>query len=130
MDLALDIFWPASACSTKHIEPLTIRALIEILSSQVPKLNRSAFAVLLERARRKTIRIWAEQSAFELKDTLKKRGYRWNDGSDGRPRSWYIDVDEGTQAAEIEFLQNTIYLRDVDPRIQTMSAMNRFSSRV
>ncbi len=106
------------------------RALIEILSSNVPKLSRSAFSVLLERARRKTIRVWAEQSPFELKDTLKKRGYRWNDGSDGRPRSWYIDVDEASQTAEIEFLRTTIYLRDVDPRIQMMSAMNRFSSRV
>ncbi|MFH0299894.1 3'-5' exonuclease [Bradyrhizobium sp. 31Argb] len=106
------------------------RALIEILSSDVPKLNRSAFALLLERARRKTIRIWAEQSPFELKDTLKKRGYRWSDGCDGRPRSWHIDVDEASQTAEIEFLRKTIYLRDVDPRIQMMSAMNRFSNRV
>lgn len=106
------------------------RALIEILSSDVPKLNRSAFALLLERARRKTIRIWAEQSPFELRDTLKKRGYRWSDGSDGRPRSWYIDVDEANQTAEIEFLRKTIYLRDVDPRIQMMSAMNRFSNRI
>lgn len=63
------------------------RALIEILSSDIPKLNRSAFAILLERARRKTIRIWAKQSPFELKDTLKQRGYRWSDGSDGRPRA-------------------------------------------
>jgi DNA polymerase-3 subunit epsilon len=106
------------------------RALIEILSAEVPKLNRSAFAVLLERARRKTIRIWAEQSPFELKDTLKKRGYRWSDGSDGRPRSWHIDVDEASAAAEIEFLRTAAYLRDVDPQIQMMSAMNRFSNRV
>jgi DNA polymerase-3 subunit epsilon len=106
------------------------RALIEILSAEVPKLNRSAFAVLLERARRKTIRIWAEQSPFELKDALKRRGYRWSDGSDGKPRSWYIDVDENSQAAENEFLRTTIYLRDADPRIQMMSAMNRFSRRV
>lgn len=106
------------------------RALIEILSADVPKLNRSAFAVLLERARRKTIRIWAEQSPFELKDTLKKRGYRWSDGTDGRPRSWYVDVDEAGQTAEIEFLKTAIYLRDVDPRIQRMSAINRFSNRL
>lgn len=105
------------------------RALIEILAIDVPKLNRSAFSVLLERARRKTIRIWAEQSPFELKDMLKKRGYRWSDGSDGRPRSWYIDVDEPNESAEIEFLRETIYLRDVDPRTQRMSAMNRFSNR-
>src|SRR5262245_29347244 len=98
------------------------RALIEILAFDVPKLNRSAFAILLERARRKTVRIWAEQAPFELKDTLKRRGYRWSDGSDGRPRSWYVDVDETSQAAEIEFLRTQIYLRDVDPRIQLMSA--------
>ncbi|UWU69461.1 3'-5' exonuclease [Bradyrhizobium sp. NC92] len=106
------------------------RALIEILSTNVPNQLRSAFAILLERARRKTIRIWAEQSPFELKDTLKKRGYRWSDGTDGRPRSWYIDVDEAHQVAEIDFLRTTIYLQDVDPRIQTLSAMNRFSSRI
>lgn len=70
------------------------RALIEILSKDVPKIDRPAFAVLLERARQRTVRIWAEQSPFELKDALKKRGYRWSDGADGRPRSWYIDVDE------------------------------------
>jgi DNA polymerase-3 subunit epsilon len=105
------------------------RALIEILASEVPKLNQSGLAVLLERARRKTIRIWAEQSPFELKDELKKRGYRWNDGADGRPRSWYIDVDEASQPGEIEFLRSTIYLQDVEPRTQAMSAINRFSNR-
>ena len=76
------------------------------------------------------MRIWAEQSPFELKDELKKRGYRWSDGADGRPRSWHIDVDEANEAAETEFLRTTIYLRDVEPRIQAMSAINRFSRRV
>jgi DNA polymerase-3 subunit epsilon len=104
-------------------------ALIEILASDLPKLSRSGLAVLLERARRKTMRIWAEQSPFELKDELKKRGYRWNDGTDGRPRSWYIDVDEANQETEIEFLRMTVYLRDVQPRVQAMSAINRFSNR-
>lgn len=106
------------------------RALIEVLAADVPSQNRSAFRILLERARRKTVRVWAEQSPFDLKDMLKKRGYRWSDGADGRPKSWYIDVDEVHQLAEIEFLRKTIYLQDVDPRIQTMSAMNRFSNRV
>lgn len=105
------------------------RALIEILSKDVPKRGRPAFALLLERARRKTIRIWAEQSPFEFKDTLKKRGYRWSDGADGRPRSWYIDVDEIDHLAEIDFLRKSIYLRDSDPRMQVMTANNRFSNR-
>jgi DNA polymerase-3 subunit epsilon len=75
------------------------------------------------------MRVWAEQSPFDLKDELKRRGYRWSDGSDGRPKSWYIDVDEGQEAAEIEFLRSTIYLREVDPRVQAFGAMIRFSTR-
>ena len=105
------------------------RALIEILAVDLPKQNRSVLAVLLERARRTTLRIWAERSPFELKNELKKRGYRWNDGTDGRPRSWYIDVDEAGLAAEIEFLKTTIYLQEVEPRMQAMNAINRFSNR-
>jgi DNA polymerase-3 subunit epsilon len=79
-------------------------ALIEVLSANVPKLNRSPFAILLERARRKTVRIWAEQSPFKLKDALKKRAYKWRDGTDGRLRSWYIDVDGAGKADEIDIL--------------------------
>jgi DNA polymerase-3 subunit epsilon len=84
------------------------RALVEILACDLSKPNRSGLAVLLERARRKTLRIWAEQSPFELKDALKKRGYRWSDGADGRLRSWYVDVDEANEATEIEFLTRAL----------------------
>jgi hypothetical protein len=37
---------------------------------------------LRAQARKKTMRIWVEQSPFDLKDTLKRRGYRWSDGSE------------------------------------------------
>ncbi|MCP3394922.1 3'-5' exonuclease [Bradyrhizobium sp. CCGB12] len=105
-------------------------ALLEILALQLPHHNRTVLSALLERARRKTIRIWAEQSPFELKDELKRRGYRWSDGTDGRPKSWYIDVDESDQDAEIEFLQKLIYQRELELRIQSLTAFNRFSVRV
>jgi hypothetical protein len=38
---------------------------------------------------RKTFHIWAENALFDRKDALKRRRYRWNDGTDGRPRSWH-----------------------------------------
>lgn len=104
-------------------------ALLEILALDLPAAGTSALAALLARARRKTMRVWAEQSPFDLKDELKRRGYRWSDGSDGRPKSWYIDVDEGQEAAEIEFLRSTIYLREVDPRVQALGATVRYSTR-
>jgi DNA polymerase-3 subunit epsilon len=105
------------------------QALLEVLASELPGAKRPTLAVLLERARRKTLRIWAEQSPFDLKDELKKRGYRWSDGADGRLKSWYRDVDEQDQAGEIEFLRKEIYLRDIEPRVQAVSAFNRFSVR-
>jgi DNA polymerase-3 subunit epsilon len=102
-------------------------ALLEVLAYDLPNADRPALAALLERARRKTKRIWAGQSPFDLKDELKKRGYRWSDGADGRPRSWYIDVDEAEQANQIEFLRKVIYLSEIEPRVQSVSAFNRFS---
>jgi DNA polymerase-3 subunit epsilon len=104
-------------------------ALLEVLALELPTTGTPALAVLLAQARKKTMRIWAEQSPFDLKDTLKRRGYRWNDGSDGRPRSWYVDVDEIALDDEIAFLKTEIYLRDVEPRLQTLTAFTRFSIR-
>jgi DNA polymerase-3 subunit epsilon len=100
-----------------------------VLAFELPTTGTSALTVLLEQARKKTIRVWAEQSPFDLKDSLKRRGYRWRDGSDGRPRSWYVDVDESKLDDEIAFLKTDIYLRDVKPRLQTLTACDRFSVR-
>jgi DNA polymerase III subunit epsilon len=105
-------------------------ALLEILAFELQTTGTSALAVLLEHARRKTMRVWAEQSPFDLKDKLKRRGYRWSDGSDGRPRSWYIDIDESKLDDEVAFLKTEIYLRDVEPSFQILTAFNRFSVRV
>lgn len=104
-------------------------ALLEILAFELPTTSAPALALLLETARKKTIRVWAEQSPFELRESLKHRGYRWNDGSDGRPKSWYVDVCESAIEDEVAFLQTEIYLRDVAPRLQALTAFTRFSTR-
>lgn len=104
-------------------------ALLEVLALNLPTAGAPALALLLEKARMKTVRVWAEHSPFELKESLKRRGYRWSDGSDGRPRSWYIDVCEAALDDEIAFLKTEIYLRDVEPRTQTLTAFTRFSAR-
>jgi DNA polymerase-3 subunit epsilon len=74
--------------------------------------------------------VWAEQSPFDLKDTLRSRRYRWSDGSDGRPRSCYIHVSKPSLDAEVSVLRTEmIYLSDIEPRLQTLTAISRFSSR-
>ena len=104
-------------------------ALLEILALELPTTGTPALAVLLAQARKKTMRVWAEQSPFDLKDTLKRRGYRWSDGNDGRPRSWYVDVEECKLDDEIAFLRTEIYLRNMEPRLQILTAFDRFSIR-
>jgi DNA polymerase-3 subunit epsilon len=49
--------------------------------------------------------------------------------SDGRPRSWYMDVGEDQLGNEIAFLKTEIYLSEVEPRLQTLTALSRFSVR-
>ncbi|WP_244626628.1 hypothetical protein [Bradyrhizobium ivorense] len=95
-------------------------ALLEIPAH----IDRTVLSVLLERARQ-VIRIWAEQSRFELK--LKRHSYRWSDGADGRPRSWYVDVDEAGRTAEIEDLQRNVHQRELQVRTQVLTAFDRFS---
>jgi DNA polymerase-3 subunit epsilon len=104
-------------------------ATLEILARELPATSTTALAVLLDRARRKSFRIWAENAPFQLKDALKRRLYRWNDGSDGRPRGWHIDVDECNRDAELDFLRKEIYGRDVVIDCREVTALDRFSSR-
>jgi DNA polymerase-3 subunit epsilon len=72
------------------------------------------------------VRIWAEGSPFDMKDELKKRGYRWNDGRDGRPKAWFIEIAEDLYEAELRFLRQEIYRREVEPFTQQITAFERF----
>ncbi|WP_029004403.1 3'-5' exonuclease [Azorhizobium doebereinerae] len=103
-------------------------ALLEVLAAPLKEAPGTAFARLLETARRPRHRVWAESSPFEMKDALKARGYRWNDGSDGRPKSWWREVEDEALEAEISFLQQEIYLRDVEPYVQKMTAFDRYKA--
>lgn len=104
--------------------------MLEILDFVLPATGASALALLLETARKPTLRVWAEQTAFELKDSLKLRGYRWNDGSGGRPKSWFVDIGETALDDELAFLRTQIYMQDVEPIVQRLTAFTRFSGRI
>lgn len=105
------------------------QAGIAVLGALLPVAQRPALSALLERARASRWRIWAENAPFDLKDILKARGYRWNDGSDGRPRAWSIDVPSEDKDAELVFLKAEIYLRDVELLTREITPWDRFSTR-
>lgn len=106
------------------------QALLTLLDLELPRASATILASLLKRARRKTVRVWAQRAPFELKEALKRRNYRWNDGTDGRPKSWYRDIDEETLESELHFLEREIYQLDADILRQEFTALNRYSKRI
>lgn len=101
------------------------------MARNLPGFEKSGFEVLLDRARRPQYRIWAVGAPFALKDVLKQRGYRWNDGADGHPKSWYVDADVDVTDAELDYLRNEIFQReDADIVVRTITSLDRFSSRI
>lgn len=105
-------------------------ALLEILAAPLPRTGEPGLKRLLDTARRATVRIWATDAPYEVKDALKARGYRWNDGADRRPRAWWRDVPEAAADAEVAFLKTAIYpTADAEPMRQRITAFIRHSLR-
>jgi DNA polymerase-3 subunit epsilon len=102
-------------------------ALLEVLAREVDGPASTAFAELYEASQTSRVRIFAENSPFDMKDHLKARGYRWSDGSDGRPKSWWIEVGEELLDDELRYLRVEIYrYPDADPPIKRLTAFDRF----
>jgi len=104
-------------------------AAIEVLGQPLPVSGRYAFAALLANARLVTYRIWANHAPYDLKDHLKRRGYRWSTGENGTPRSWYIDLKEDKLDNELMFLQKEIYNREAQIQVSKIDTFDRFSVR-
>ncbi|MBD0416856.1 3'-5' exonuclease [Tianweitania sp. Rool2] len=102
-------------------------ALLEVLAGSQGDAGRTPFAQLLQASAAQRVRIFAQNSPFDMKDHLKNRGYRWSDGSDGRPKAWWIEVDEDLYDAELRYLRTEIYRwEDADPLTLRLSAHDRF----
>lgn len=102
-------------------------ALLEILDRGHGEGANSPFSELYQSSLQQRARIYAEHSPFEMKDQLKARGYRWSDGSDGGPKSWWIDVEEHAVQDEIKYLRTEIYgWEEADPPVKYMTAFERF----
>lgn len=100
-------------------------ALLEVLG-QTRSGPTAPFAELHQASQRSRVRIYAENSPFDMKDHLKARGYRWSDGSDGRPKSWWVELPEEKLDEELHFLRAEICRWDADPPVKYLTAFDRF----
>ena len=102
-------------------------ALLEVLARPAGEGRAVPFAELLRSSARSRVRIFAENSPFDMKDKLKARGYRWSDGSDGRPKAWWVEVDEEAYEDELRYLRTDIYRwDDAEPLTMRLTAHDRF----
>jgi DNA polymerase-3 subunit epsilon len=101
--------------------------LLEVLAREGEGAAGTAFAELYAASKRSRVRIFAEGSPFDMKDLLKARGYRWSDGSDGGPKSWWVELDDDALDKELHYLRTEIYRwPDADPPIRRLTAYDRF----
>ncbi len=114
-----------------HRATIDCQAGIHLLSQKLPLSQEPALKQLLISARRTEYRIWAVSAPFEMKDVLKKRGYRWSSGEDGGQKAWYIDIAEEALDNELDYLQAEIYSRPMGelPK-KKINAQLRYSMRL
>lgn len=102
-------------------------ALLEVLARPVGDDGAPPFAALLRSSQQSRVRIYAENAPFDMKDQLKSRGYRWSDGSDGKPRAWWIEIDEDLREEEFRHLRTEIYCwEDAEPLTLRLNALDRY----
>lgn len=108
-----------------------VTAVLDILSRPFPGTGgaETGLQVLLTTARTPMIRIWALSSPFGAKDDLKARGYSWNDGNNGKPKSWSRDIPADDEVAETKWLYDEIYGCPVELRVDRLRVYDRFSER-
>ncbi|ACT59307.1 3'-5' exonuclease [Hirschia baltica] len=112
-----------------HRADIDCWATIKLLAQRLKTSGDRAMAHLLTSAREERWRIWATNTNFAKKDILKNRGYRWESGENGKPKSWYADIAAKDKEAELEFLKSEIYDGHL-PNIPMIhiTALNRFSA--
>lgn len=99
-----------------------------LLTRSLPMSGRPVLDALLACARRPLKAVRAEGAAFEAKEALKQRGYRWDPGDQERSKAWWILTEDA--GAEVEWLNTAIYAtrRDIQP--VDVPPTKRFTSRL
>jgi DNA polymerase-3 subunit epsilon len=88
-----------------------VDAVVALLSHEFAS-GGTALGEMLERARAPSWRFRAVGAAFELKDALRARNYRW----DARTRTWWREVPDSRRTEEEWWLAGNVYAVDANPK--------------
>jgi DNA polymerase-3 subunit epsilon len=101
-------------------------AVLQILTFDLPKSKSSVLLALLRSARQTRMRVYAEGAPFELRAELKRAGYRWNDGQNGFPRSWWKGVAAEDLDSSLAELASLCAPTQIAPIVIPENARSRF----
>jgi len=118
-------------CINAHRALVDAEGVLGLLLEQLPITGNPVFRVLLENSAESITKLYAVNSPFDRKDLLKQRGYRWSDGSNSTPKSWWISIPESREQEEFSYLADEIYPngRTDSVEIRRVSPIDRFSKR-
>jgi DNA polymerase III subunit epsilon len=109
-----------------HRAEIDCRALLAVLARPFGTTNESALKTLLACARKPAVQLYALDSPFESKDSLKTRGYRWN----AERKVWMVSLAAADVEPEQSWLKESVYGgRSVELELETMDARVRYSGR-
>jgi DNA polymerase-3 subunit epsilon len=110
-----------------HRAETDCRALLEVLSRILPNSQKTALLAMLETLNQPQVRVYALNSPFETKDSLKLRGYRW----DGEMRCWHKTLSAGQALTdELSWLKKKVYGdRRATVETETLGGTVRYSNR-
>jgi DNA polymerase-3 subunit epsilon len=103
-------------------------ACLALLAQQLPKSGTRVISAVREAALHKEYLVRAIDSPFDLKDTLKQRGYQWRGPELPNGRVWWTMTREPEK--EFAWLSKEIYGTEVSFLAPEINAFNRFTDRV
>lgn len=110
-----------------HRAEVDCYALLEVLRKPFGDTGLPALKVLLESARKPSFRLWATNSAYDTKDVLRKRGFRW----DADKRCWFSEPAARDKVdAEVAWLKQAVFGgKEVVVELDEFDAWSRYSRR-
>jgi DNA polymerase-3 subunit epsilon len=111
-----------------HRADVDVDAVVALLGHRFADDGRTALSVMMETARADTWLISAVGAAFEVKDRLRARGYRWS----ASERVWAKEVRDDERFAEEAWLAAHVYSNEarprcLEPRIERRTCRERYA---
>lgn len=100
-------------------------ALLKVLAGSGAHQGTTPFHHLLTSARAPRFRLRL-RAPYELRDVLRKRGYRWKPQSDEEGGFWIIELSEDTVEQELAFARSQRKIEQQTLKLDKITAFNRY----